>query len=130
MASSAAPCRWPERLWPALAVGLATVLLSQAVRSGPDAPSSPPLLEVQEPVTQVDARLLAAGWRPKPDRQPLPFERELAGNQLASLSSCSGTGMGFCRYDYQRGKQSLMVVTVPGASGAGVVHSSAFQLHN
>jgi hypothetical protein len=38
--------------------------------------------------------------------------------------------MGFCRYDYQRGKQSLMVVTVPGASGAGVVHSSAFRLHN
>jgi len=114
----------------ALVGGLAAAVLSQAVRSGPEAPSNPPLLLLQEPVTQVDARLLGEGWRPQPDRQPLPFERELAGNQLASLSSCSGTGMGFCRYDYQRGKQSLMVVTVPGASGAGVVHRSAFRLHN
>ena len=110
--------------------GLAAAVLSQAVRSGPDAPPSPPLVLLQEPVTQVDALLLGEGWRPKPDRQPLPFERELAGNQLASLSSCSGTGMGFCRYDYQRGKQSLMVVTVPGTSGVEVVHSSAFRLHN
>ena len=103
--------------------GLAAVVLSQAVRSGPDAPASPSLLVVQEPVTQADARLLAAGWTAKPDRQPLPFERELAGNHLASLSACSGTGMGFCRYDYQRGIQTLAVVTVPVVNGEGVVHS-------
>ena len=111
------------RLGLALGAGLAAVVLSQAVRSGSDAPASPLYLVLQEPITQADARLLAEGWMPKPDRQALPFERKLAGNHLASLSACSGTGMGFCRYDYQRGKQTLAVVTVPDASGAGVVHS-------
>ena len=120
---NAAPRRWSLRLGLALGGGLAAVLLSQVVRSGPDAPVSPPYLLLQEPITQADARLLAEGWMPTPDRQTLPFERKLAGNHLASLSACSGTGMGFCRYDYQRGKQTLAVVTVPDASGAGVVHS-------
>jgi hypothetical protein len=70
-------------LWLVLVGGLAAAVLSQAVRSGAEAPSSPPLVVEQEPVTQVDARLLGEGWLPKPDRQPLPIERELAGNQLA-----------------------------------------------
>jgi hypothetical protein len=118
-----APRRWWLRLGLALGAGLAAVVLSQAVRSGSDAPASPWYLVLQEPITQADARLLAEGWMPKPDRQPLSFERKLAGNHLVSLSACSGTGMGFCRYDYQRGTQTLAVVTVPDASGAGLVHS-------
>jgi hypothetical protein len=112
------------RLGLALGAGLAAVLLSQVVRSGPDAPASHLYLVLQEPITQADARLLAEGWMPTPDRQTLPFERKLAGNHLASLSACSGTGMGFCRYDYQRGSHRLAVVTVPGADGNGIVHNT------
>jgi hypothetical protein len=78
---------------------------------------------VNEPITAVDARFLATGWAPQPEQEPLPFERTLSGNNLASLSACSGTGMGFCRYDYRRGNEQLAVVTVPGARGHGVVHS-------
>jgi hypothetical protein len=63
------------------------------------------------------------GWKPKPGRKPLPFEREQSGNSLASLSACSGTGMGFCRYDYQRRHQTLSVVTIPGLNEGGLVHS-------
>jgi len=49
------------------------------------------------------------------------FERELAGNRLTSLSGCSGTGAGFCRYDYRRGGQRLEVITVAGPDGNGLV---------
>ncbi len=47
----------------------------------------------------------------------LPVERERAGNHLVSLSAFSGTGIGFCRYDYQRGHQVVAVVTVPDVNG-------------
>ena len=123
MVISAVSCRWLKRIGLAAIAGLAALALTQAVRSGADAPVAAPDLAVQEPMAQADARLHADGWIPKPDREPLPFERERAGNNLASLSACSGSGMGFCRYDYQRGKQSLAVVTVPGTQGEGLVHS-------
>ena len=98
--------------------------LSQAVLSGDDATNgAPPALSVNEPIAKVDGRFLAAGWRPQPAQNPLPFERRLAGNSLDSLSSCSGTGLGLCRYDYRRGNDALAVVTVPGANGEGLVHS-------
>ena len=100
------------------------MVLTQAVRSGgDDSGSAPPALAANEPITQVDARFLAAGWAPQPEQEPLPLERKLAGNNLASLSACSGTGEGFCRYDYQQGHQRISVVTVPGSQGNGVVHS-------
>ena len=73
-------------------------------------------------MTQADARLIAAGWAPDPDREPLPLDRKLAGNSLASLSACSGTGLRFCRYDYKRGSQTIAVITIPGAGGEGIVH--------
>jgi len=69
-------------------------------------------------------RLIEEGWVAQSDRAPLPFERRLAHNDLASLSGCSGTGLGFCRYDYQRGSQRFAVVTVPGPDGHGVVHNT------
>jgi len=114
---------WSTRLGLAAAAGGALLGLAQAIRSGAEPPGAPPVLVVQESIVQVDARLLANGWLPNPEREPLLFERERAGNRLASLSACLGTGLGLCRYDYQRGKQALAVVTVPGARGEGVVHS-------
>jgi hypothetical protein len=123
MAASFAQPRWTRRFW-WLAVAAAVVALTQAVRSGGDAQAELPVVAPQEPINQVDARLLADGWIAKPDRDPRPFERQRAHNNLASLSACSGTGMGFCRYDYQRGSQRFAVVTVPGPNGNGIVHNT------
>ena len=124
MTSRAAAWRWSRRLGLGLVAAVAAMALTQAVRSGgDDSSSAPPALAANEPITEVDARFLAAGWVPQPEQEPLPFERKLAGNSLASLSACSGTGLGFCRYDYQQGHQHISVVTVPGSRGAGVVHS-------
>lgn len=114
---------WPQRLALAGAAGLGVMALSQAVRSGSDQPVNTPFLLPREPISTVDARLHAEGWSARPDRDPLPDERRLAGNNLASLSACSGTGLGLCRYDYEQGQQRVAVVTVPGDRGDGVVHS-------
>ena len=123
MAARFAPILWPMRL--RLVVGAVVVIaLTQAVRSGGEDQHDLPVLAPQQPIARADARLLADGWIPKPDREPLPYERERAANNLASLSGCSGTGVGFCRYDYQRAGQRFAVVTVPGPDGHGIVHTT------
>lgn len=76
--------------------------LMEAVLSGGDSAGTPALM-VNEPIAAVDARFLVMGLAPLPEQEPLPFERTLSRNNLASLSTCSGTGTGFCRYDYRRG---------------------------
>jgi hypothetical protein len=124
MAASFAQPRWTRRFWWLAVAVAAVVALTQAVRSGGDAQAELPVVAPQEPINQVDARLLADGWIANPDRDPRPFERQRAHNNLASLSACSGTGMGFCRYDYQRGSQHFAVVTVPGPNGNGIVHNT------
>ncbi|MFZ9947026.1 MAG: hypothetical protein ACO3FN_08145 [Vulcanococcus sp.] len=110
-------------MWLVLAAA-AVVVGIQAVRSGGDEQLPLPVVAPQEPISQVDARLIEEGWVPQSDRTPLPFERRLAHNVLASLCGCSGTGLGFCRYDYQRGGQRFAVVTVPGPDGSGIVHNT------
>ena len=122
MSSGTASRRWCGPLVFGLSAAVAAIALTQAVRSDGDSAEAP-ALAVNEPIAVVNARLLAAGWSPQAEQEPLPFERERTGNNLASLSACSGTGMGFCRYDYRRGHQQLAVVTTPGATGDGVVHS-------
>ncbi len=122
VSSGTASRRWCGPLVFGLSAAVAAIVLTQAVQSGGDSAEAP-ALAVNEPIAVVDARLLAAGWSPQPEQEPLPIERERAGNNLASLSACSGTGQGFCRYDYRRGHQQLAVVTTPGATGDGVVHS-------
>jgi hypothetical protein len=107
-----------------MAGAAALLAIAQVVRSRSEALPELPVVTPQEPINQVDARLMADGWIAKPDRDPLPFERQRAHNNLASLSACSGTGMGFCRYDYQRGSQHFAVVTVPGPDGTGIVHNT------
>ena len=78
-------------------------------------------LKPNQPIHSADSHLKALGWRPAGDPNLQPFERDLAGNQLTSLSGCSGTGAGFCRYDYRRGRQRLEVITVAGPDGNGLV---------
>ena len=73
-------------------------------------------LQVGQPIRMADASLLASGWLPKPDQATEVLNSESSGPTLPSLSSCSGTGVGFCRYDYARDRQRLSVVTVPSPS--------------
>lgn len=123
MASSLANPLWTKRFgWLAVAAA-AAIGLTQPMRTGGHAKAQLPVVQPREPISKVDARLLAEGWVAQPNRDPLPFEWRLARNTLASLSGCSGTGRGFCRYDYQRGGQRFAVVTVPAPNGRGVVHN-------
>ncbi len=75
----------------------------------------------QQPIEQADASLRTQGWLPAEALTPESMDRQLAGNRLQSLSACSGTGQGFCRYDYQRGVETLAVITVPGPTAHGLV---------
>ena len=76
----------------------------------------PPELKAGQSILVVNKNLTATGWNPAPEGEVHSFEQELAGNQLSSLASCSGTGAGYCRYDYQRSNKRLVVVTVPASS--------------
>lgn len=87
-----------------------------------DGPAEPPRLSLNQPIERVDRTLRSQGWHADGDPDLASFDRELAANGLASLRSCSGTGAGFCRYDYRRGRQRLEVITVPSADGDGLVH--------
>lgn len=70
-------------------------------------------LSAGQPILEADAVLVASGWRPSPQQQPLALDQQRAGVPLSSLSACSGTGQGFCRFDYRRNGRQLSVVTVP-----------------
>ena len=106
---------------PLTLLGIATLISLLVGPLSPARPQTATLLQAREPIVAVDARLRRLGWKPVQAPPPLDFERELSGNALISLRSCSGTGEGFCRYDYRRGLQQLQVITIPNASGDGVV---------
>ena len=72
-----------------------------------------PNLKAGQSILHADQTLTASGWQPAPEDRAQPFEYALAGNSLSSLASCSGTGVGFCRYDYRLNNQKLVVVTIP-----------------
>ena len=73
----------------------------------------PPELQEGQSILVVDQTLTSTGWNPAPGEHVRAFDQKLAGNRLLSLASCSGTGVGYCRYDYQRSNKRLVVVTVP-----------------
>ena len=76
-----------------------------------------PKLTVRQTILEANRQLIANGWRPAPEKMPTPEERLFASVTLESLSTCSVTGVGFCRFDYRRDLQRLSVVTVPGEPG-------------
>ena len=76
-----------------------------------------PTLSARQTILEANRHLIANGWRPAPEKTPTPEERRLASVELESLSACSGTGVGFCRFDYRRDQQRLSVVTVPSEPG-------------
>ena len=95
------------------------LLLSGLMLSGSfnniNAEQRPPELQAGQSILVVDQTLTSTGWNPAPEGQARAFEQSLAGNRLSSLASCSGTGVGYCRYDYQRSDTRLVVVTVPAS---------------
>ena len=74
-----------------------------------------PDLQAGQSILVVDQTLTSTGWNPAPMGRVRSFEQKQAGNQLLSLASCSGTGFGYCRYDYKRSNKRLVVVTVPAS---------------
>lgn len=76
-----------------------------------------PKLSARQTILDANRHLIANGWRPAPEKMPTPEERRLSSVALESLSSCAGTGVGFCRFDYRRDLQRLSVVTVPSEPG-------------
>ena len=102
---------------------LASLILG-SFASTSKADTSSVTLQNGQSIVQANASLTASGWRPAPQRPVLDFEKTLSGTGLRALASCSGTGPGFCRYDYQRDGQRLFVVTVADGSRpdkAGIV---------
>ena len=82
-------------------------------------------LSARQTIIEANRHLIANGWRPAPEKSPTPEERRVASVALESLSACSSTGVGFCRFDYRRDLQRLSVVTVPSEPGrpsVGRVH--------
>lgn len=110
------PWRTAVLLPGALAGLLGAALLTGSAPAGPSPPALADLLQVGWPVLVADSHLRRLGWSPAPVRQPEALDRQLAGNSLASLSDCSGTGLGFCRYDYRRAAVNLSVITLPEQS--------------
>ena len=96
----------------ALSALLLSPLLISGVVAEPLFPLSP-----RQTILEADRHLVADGWQPSPEQTPSSEERRLAAVDLKSLSACSGTGIGFCRFDYQRKSQRLSVVTVPSEPG-------------
>ena len=80
-------------------------------------PKHEPELSDSQTIFEANRHLIANGWRPAPEKTPTPEERRLASVPLESLSTCSATGAGFCRFDYRRDLQRLSVVTVPSEPG-------------
>jgi len=76
-----------------------------------------PKLSARQTILEANRHLIANGWRPAPEKTPTLEERRLASVALESLSACSSTGVGFCRFDYRRDLQRLTVVTVPSEPG-------------
>ena len=100
-------------------VALCTVLLGLCSAQVHAAPQ--PQLSQRQTILEADRHLLADGWRPSPQQNPSDAEREWAAVTLNSLTACSGTGVGYCRFDYKRDDQRLSVVTVPSKPGQASV---------
>ena len=80
-------------------------------------PKNEPKLSARQTILEANRHLIANGWSPAPQKTPTPEDRRLSSVALESFSSCSGTGVGFCRFDYRRDLQRLSVVTVPSEPG-------------
>ena len=99
-------------------VVLLLILMSPLCAGVADAASQPtPALKLRQTILEANRYLIDEGWQPSPKAFPSPEERRWSAVPLSSLSTCSGTGVGFCRFDYQKDQQQLSVITVPSNPG-------------
>ena len=61
-------------------------------------PEPAPALEARQTILEANRSLVKKGWQPAPKQSPSPEERRWSAVPLSSLSTCSGTGVGFCRF--------------------------------
>lgn len=82
------------------------------------------------PITKARAALIGAGWKPVDhgaiDQRTDPREQTLVKMGVVEVDSCSGTGFGYCGFDYRRPGAALSVTTV-GESGDPVVSYHSVQ---
>lgn len=69
----------------------------------------------ERPITQARKALIASGWRPvdhgAPEDRADRREKDLATLGVIEVESCSGTGFGYCSFDYERAGAALSVTT-------------------
>ena len=99
-------------------VVLLLILMSPLCAGVVAAASQPtPALKLRQTILEANRYLIDEGWQPSPKAFPSPEERRWSAVPLSSLSTCSGTGVGFCRFDYQKDQQQLLVITLPSNPG-------------
>ncbi|MDZ3832568.1 MAG: hypothetical protein U0S50_12255 [Sphingopyxis sp.] len=68
-----------------------------------------------QPINKARIALQAHGWTPVPGGTSInrtdPREAELARRGVPEVTGCSGTGFGFCAFEYQRQGATLSVTT-------------------
>ena len=76
----------------------------------------PLFLQEGQAILSADQKLLAKGWQPAPASmgQLQALNQADAVSRLPSLKSCSGSGVGYCRYEYQQPRHRLVLITVLG----------------
>ena len=95
------------------------LILMSPLFAGVAAAASEPTaaLKLRQTILEAHRYLIDEGWQPSPKALPTPEERRWSAVPLSSLPTCSGTGIGFCRFDYQKDQQQLSVITVPSHPG-------------
>lgn len=66
------------------------------------------------PIDEARKRLLRAGWEPVPGdpaQQSLGWAKEIAAAGVPEVEDCSGTGFGFCAFNYSGAAGTLSVIT-------------------
>lgn len=68
-----------------------------------------------KPIRVARRLLIDAGWAPLPqpnaDEAALGIEAKLRKDGITEVESCSGTGYGFCSFDYMSGNGTMGVST-------------------
>ncbi len=82
------------------------------------------------PINTARDKLIKAGWKPVPRKESVREAEdsrafELAQAGVTEVDSCSGTGMGYCGFDYHGTRGHLSVVTVGDGQWPTVTRYSA-----
>jgi hypothetical protein len=84
-------------------------------------------LTTGEPYSRARQTLLRAGWRPAPGRGYRGLIDSFLRVGWVEVSNCSGTGLGFCSFDWKRGRQCARVITYgenPPERGGPYIHDA------